>query len=105
MSGPFATGWVVWVGPTPLRTSRASGRRWALRDSDLPLANGRYYRIGPREYAVDELKQASVWRYHQAAVTYRDRFFPDGEVVRVEAAYTGQRTNDGRRHLLAIGVG
>jgi len=104
MSFPFSTGYVIktWQTRKTIWRGFYSCEGWALRDSDLPLANGNYWRYGPREYMVPDIQQASVWRYRQAAYTYRDRFLPEGEVVRVEAAFTGQRTNDGRKHLLAV---
>ena len=77
---------------------------YALRDSDLPLHTGRYYSVHERFYACPDIATASVWRYRKAAETYRNKYFPRAEVVRVETLHTGQITNDGRMHLRAVNV-
>lgn len=90
----FATGWVVHER-TPLKRGRVF-EVWALRESDLATHRGSYYRSLGRHYFTPDINTASVWRYRKTAETFRCKYMPGAEVVRVESLPTGWRANDGR---------
>jgi hypothetical protein len=94
----FATGWVVHERHRIDHRGKV-GRAfevWALRESDLATHRGSYYRSLGRHYFTPDIHTASVWRYRKTAETFRCKYMPGAEVVRVESLPTGWRANDGR---------